>query len=81
MTDQEYTQTLTTVVEDTDLSSALDKLTILHEECNRRTMEYWSGKRTSRSIQSRKYIAAVNAVCRKFSVNAVYTRNNHYEVK
>ncbi len=39
MTDQEYAQILTTVVEDTELSSALDKLTILHEECNRRTME------------------------------------------
>ena len=81
MTDQEYTQILTIVVEDTDLSSALEKLTRLHEECNRRTMEYWSGKRTSRSIQSRKYIAAVNAVCKKFSVDAVYTRNNRYEVK
>ncbi len=81
MTDQEYTGLLINVAEDSDLTGALEKLTVLHEECNRRTMEYWSGKRTRRSIQSRRYIAAARAVCKKFSVYAVYTRNNRYEVK
>jgi hypothetical protein len=81
MTDQEYIWMLSMASEETDLNSALDKLTALHEECNRRTMEYWSGKRARRSVHSRKYIAAVNAVCENFGVNAVYTRNNRYEVK
>jgi len=81
MTDQEYTQSLITVAEGTDLNSTLEKLKTLHEECNRRTMEFWCGKRTRRSVQSRKYIAAVNAVCQIYGVDVVYTRNNRYEVK
>jgi hypothetical protein len=81
MTNQEYIQMMTSATETDDLNVALGMLTQLHQECDRRTQEFWNGNCTRRSIQSKKFIATVNAVRGKFGVHATYTHNNRYEVK
>lgn len=81
MTDQDYTKLLNDATTTDNLTSALEMLTNLYVECNHRSFEAMSGKRSRRSVQSRKFIATVNAVQANFNVKVSYTRKNRYEVK
>lgn len=69
MNDQEYKQLqeeLSAVdaaqLDAEGIKVVLEKMTALHLECDRRSMEYWSGKRSLRSVQGRKLTTIKNAL-------------------
>lgn len=85
MNDQEYRQlqeellTLDPTQLDTNgIQAMLEKVTALHLECDRRSMEYWSGKRSLRSVQGRKLTTIVNALGDKLHARLSLSKRGVY---
>lgn len=80
MNDQTYTQMLKDAAAEASFEKACEMLAQLHVECDRRTAEYYGGKRTQRSIKSRAFINVANAVRDNFGKFVTMSVNGRYEV-